>query len=120
MASPLFFEMNVLHARASELIAQVTSAEAGFVTSSAAAGITIGPSLQTDVETFFHQAIDSARRQRAKSLELRAVLSLSRLWHKQGKGDEAYRLLKEVYETFTEGFDTPDLRDAKALLNELA
>ena len=85
-----------------------------------AVGIAIRPSLQMDVETCFHQAIDSARRQRAKSLELRAVLSLSRLWHKQGKGDEAYRLLKEVYETFTEGFDTPDLRDAKALLNELA
>ncbi len=56
------------------------------------------------------------RRQQAKSWELRAAVSLSRLWQQQGKRAEAYRLLAEVYGWFTEGFDTHDLQEAKALL----
>jgi predicted ATPase len=70
-------------------------------------------------ETCLHLALDLARRQQAKSLELRAVMSLSRLWHQQGKKKEACRLLNEIYGWFTEGFDTPDLQEAKALLEEL-
>ena len=60
-----------------------------------------------------------ARRQEAKSLELRAAMSLSRLWQQQGKRQEAYDLLAPIYHWFTEGFDTADLQDARALLAEL-
>jgi len=66
------------------------------------------------------QALDIARRQQAKSLELRAVTSLARLWQRQGKRAVACQLLAEVYGWFTEGFDTADLQAAKALLEELA
>ena len=69
-----------------------------------------------EAETCFHQALDVARRQQAKSLELRAAMSLARLWQQQGKRDEARRLLAEIYGWFTEGFDTADLQEAKALL----
>jgi predicted ATPase len=71
------------------------------------------------VETCFRQALDIARRQQAKSWELRAAMSLSRLWHRQGKRAEAYDLLAPVYGWFTEGFETTDLQEAKALLEEL-
>jgi len=73
-----------------------------------------------EAEACFHQALDMARRQQAKSLELRAAVSLSRLWQQQGKRTEAYDLLAPVYGWFTEGFDTADLQDARALLEELA
>jgi len=73
-----------------------------------------------EAETCFQQALDVARRQEAKSLELRAVMSLSRLWAQQGKRKEARARLAEVYAWFTEGFDTADLREAKTLLEELA
>ena len=67
-------------------------------------------------ETHFLRAIKVARQQKAKSLELRATISLSRLWQRQGKGAVARRQLAEVYEWFTEGFDTPDLVAAQAIL----
>jgi predicted ATPase/class 3 adenylate cyclase len=73
-----------------------------------------------DVEEHFHQALEIARRQQAKSLELRAAMSLSRLWQQQGKRQEAYRLLRPIYDWFTEGFDTADLIEAKALLAALS
>jgi predicted ATPase/class 3 adenylate cyclase len=72
-----------------------------------------------EAETCFRQALDIARRQQAKSLELRAAMSLCRLWQRQGKRDAARQLLAEVYGWFTEGFDTADLQEAKALLEEL-
>jgi len=75
---------------------------------------------QVEAETLFQQAFDVARRQEAKSLELRAVMSLSRLWAQQGKRKGARAWLAEVYAWFTEGFDTADLREAKTLLEELA
>jgi predicted ATPase len=71
---------------------------------------------QLEAEACFHNAIDIARRQQAKSLELRATMSLARLWQQQGKRAEAHRMLSEVYNWFTEGFDTKDLQEAKALL----
>jgi predicted ATPase len=71
-------------------------------------------------ETCFHQALDVARQQQAKSWELRAATSLARLWQSQDKRQEAYDLLAPVYGWFTEGFDTADLQEAKALLEEVA
>jgi predicted ATPase len=73
-----------------------------------------------EAEACFRQALDTARHQQAKSLELRAVTSLSRLWQQQGKRAEAHDLLAPVYGWFTEGFDTIDLQEAKALLDALA
>jgi predicted ATPase len=74
----------------------------------------------TEAESCFHHALDIARSQQAKSFELRTATSLARLWQQQGKRKEAYDLLAPVYNWFTEGFDTADLKDAKALLEELA
>ncbi len=74
----------------------------------------------SEVEACFDQAIEIARRQKAKSLELRAVMSLGRLWQRQGKREEARALLAGIYGWFTEGFDTADLQEAKALLAELS
>jgi len=76
-------------------------------------------SLLAEAESCFYQALDVARRQQAKSWELRAAMSLSRLWQRQGKRDAARQLLAEVYNWFTEGFDTADLQEAKALLEEM-
>jgi predicted ATPase len=72
-----------------------------------------------EAEAALHRALTLARRQQAKSLELRAAVHLSRLWQQQGQHDQAQRLLGEVYGWFTEGFDTADLKEAKALLDEL-
>ena len=70
--------------------------------------------------TCFWQAIEIARQQEAKSLELRAVTSLSRLWQSQGKQAEAKQVLAEIYGWFTEGFDTADLKDVRTLLEALS
>jgi class 3 adenylate cyclase/predicted ATPase len=77
------------------------------------------PSLQAKAEECFWKAIEVARQQSAKSLELRAVMSLSRLWQQESKTEEARQMLAEIYGWFTEGFDTRDLQEAKALLEEL-
>jgi class 3 adenylate cyclase/predicted ATPase len=74
---------------------------------------------QTVAETYLQQALDSARRQQAKWLELRVATSLSRLWQQQGKHDTARQLLEPIYGWFTEGFNTTDLQEARALLEEL-
>jgi predicted ATPase len=74
----------------------------------------------TEAEASFRQALDGARRQQAKSWELRAATSLARLWQQQGQRAEAHALLAPVYGWFTEGFDTADLQEAKALLDALA
>ena len=73
----------------------------------------------SQAEQCFHQALEVAQRQQTKSLELRAATSLARLWQGQGKAREARDLLEPIYSWFTEGFDTADLKDAKALLEEL-
>ena len=74
---------------------------------------------QAEAEAWLQRALDVARRQEAKSLELRAAMSLSRLWQQQGKQAEAHKLLAPIYGWFTEGFDTADLQEAKALLDAL-
>lgn len=76
--------------------------------------------LVQQVEEYYQRAITIARQQSSKSLELRAAISLSRLWQKQGKSDEAYTLLSEIYNWFTEGFQTADLQAARNLLTELS
>jgi len=72
-----------------------------------------------EAETCFRQALDIARHQQAKSWELRAAISLARLWQHQGKRATARQMLAEIYGWFTEGFDTADLQEARALLEEL-
>jgi predicted ATPase len=78
------------------------------------------PDHLSEAEASFHQALEVAQQQEAKSWELRAAASLARLWQYQGKTAEARDLLAPVYAWFTEGFDTADLKDAKALLDELS
>ena len=73
-----------------------------------------------EAEENFGQALEVARKQRAKSFELRASMSMARLWRNQGKPDQAREALAPVYGWFAEGFDTLDLKQAKALLDELA
>ena len=71
-------------------------------------------------EAHFERALAVARKQQARSLELRAAMSMARLWRDQGKPQQARDLLAPVYGWFTEGFDTLDLKEAKALLDQLA
>jgi predicted ATPase len=97
-----------LHRLKGELLLQSGDYQSGVVTPHCA-----------EVEAYFQQALAIARRQQAKSLELRAAMSLSRLWQQQGKRAEAYELLAPIYGWFTEGFDTADLQKAKTLLEEL-
>ncbi len=78
------------------------------------------PDPQAEAEECFLKAIEITRQQQAKSLELRASTSLARLWQQQGKNEEARQMLAEIYRWFTEGFDTKDLQEAKALLEELS
>ncbi len=75
--------------------------------------------VEAEAERYFLKALETARRQGAKLLELRAGVSLSRLWRRQGKAAHARQLLTPLYQWFTEGFDAVDLREAKALLEEL-
>jgi len=79
-----------------------------------------GGGAPADAEALFQRALEIARAQGARSLDLRAAASLARLWRDQGKPAEAHALLAPIYDWFTEGFDTQDLKDAKALLEELA
>jgi predicted ATPase len=82
-------------------------------------GVCNTPRLE-EVEVCFHQALAVARKQHARSLELRAALSVSRLWQRQGKQATARQLLSEIYDWFTEGFATADLQEARTLLAALA
>ena len=75
---------------------------------------------QAEAETWLQRALDVARRQEAKALELRAAMSLARLWHEQGKSAEAHSLLAPLYGWFTEGHETADLQAARAMLERLS
>ena len=77
------------------------------------------PAAETEAEACFLRAAQIAREQHARSWELRAVMSLARLWQKQGRPEEARQMLHPVHDWFTEGFDTPDLIDARSLLESL-
>src|SRR5215471_9171503 len=77
-------------------------------------------SIKEEAESYFRQAIEVARQQSAKSWELRTTTSLARLLAEQGRRSEARKILAEIYNWFTEGFDTADLKDAKALLDQLS
>ena len=79
-----------------------------------------GSRAQHEAEACFQHALDVSRQQQAKSLELRAAMSLARLWQQQDKRAAAYDLLTPIYGWFTEGFDTADLQEARALLEVLA
>jgi len=81
--------------------------------------VRLPPNDWAEVETCFRAALSVARQQGTRGFELRAAVSLARLLHAQGRRDEARDLLSPVYRWFTEGFDTPDLQQAKALLDEL-
>jgi predicted ATPase len=78
------------------------------------------PDNHTEAHACFQHALDGARAQQARSLELRAATSLARLWQQQGKRNDARLLLSAVYTWFTEGFDTADVQEAKVLLEELS
>ena len=78
------------------------------------------PEQATTAEECFTRAIETARRQQSKAWELRASMSLARLWQQQGRGGEAYQMLAKIHATFTEGWTTPDLVEAEALLKALA
>jgi predicted ATPase len=78
------------------------------------------PTGEEEAEACFLRAIDVARQQQARSLELRATMSLARLWQHQGKKKEAHAMLAALYSWFTEGFDTVDLKETRVLLAELA
>jgi predicted ATPase len=80
---------------------------------------TPGAPMTVEAEACFHRAIEIAHQQQARSLELRAALSLARLWQQQDRIAEAQALLAPIYYWFTEGFDTADLQEARALLDEL-
>jgi predicted ATPase len=81
---------------------------------------TLNTQAGAEAEACFLEAIDITRHQQAKMWELRATVSLARLWQQQGKRGEARQMLAEIYNWFTEGFDTVDLQEAKALLEELS
>jgi predicted ATPase len=79
----------------------------------------LAPGNEDEAESLLYQSLDLARSEGARSLELRAAMSLARLWRQQGRGAEGKDLLAQCYAWFTEGFDTPDLQDARELLDQL-
>jgi predicted ATPase len=83
-------------------------------------GVEAEPGVQTEAEECFRKAIEIARQQETRPFELRAVMSLSRLWEQQDKKKQARQMLAEIYGWFSEGFDTKDLIDAKALIEQLS
>ncbi len=102
------------------LLIQATSRAVSQAAPAGKAAFEAEPPAIAQAEACFNQSIKIAREQKAKSWELRAVMSLARLYQNQGKQEQARDLLAEIYGRFTEGFDTADLREAKALLDKLS
>jgi hypothetical protein len=116
VVAPMMRRRLFQHAKATQ--SQERANDSGLGTQ---AGIQIDVEKEKDRPHPHHlQALAVARRQQAKAWELRAATSLSRLWQQQGKRAEARQLLAPIYGWFTEGFDTPDLQEARSLLDELA
>jgi predicted ATPase len=113
-----------LHRLKGELTLQSETRGWGLGVSSSPQAPSLKPQASSGVareaEVCFLKAIEISRKQQAKSLELRATTSLARLWRQQGKQREARDTLSEIYNWFTEGFDTKDLQEAKTLLDELS
>jgi predicted ATPase len=103
-----------------ELLLEQSAGRVSRAASGTNAVVEAEPTTIVDAEGCFNQSIKIAQRQKAKSWELRSVMSLARLFKDQGKQEEARVLLTRIYDSFTEGFDTVDLREAKALLDELS
>jgi class 3 adenylate cyclase/predicted ATPase len=116
-----WWEAEICRLKGELLLGQAAGKEvAGIASDAAGTAVTdLKGSVLSAAEGWFLQALELAREQQAKSLELRAAMGLSRLWQRQGRHEAARRTLAAIYERFTEGFDTPDLRDAHALLEEL-
>jgi predicted ATPase len=110
-----------LHRLQGELLLTQAAAEGGqLVAMEGSSGVGVEEHAQVEAEACYHRALDIARRQQAKMLELRAAMSLSRLWRHSERRQEAHQLLAGIYGWFTEGFRTADLQEARALLEELA
>jgi hypothetical protein len=105
---------------AAQIIANMDWFEAELHRLRGEALLALSPEQAAEAEASYHQALAVARDQGARLWELRAATSLARLWRDQGKRQQAHNLLAPVYDGFTEGFDTGDLKKAKELLNELA
>ena len=114
-----FFEAELHRLRGELLLRQAASTD-HRATSDAFEPAVIDAHTMTEAEACFCKAIEIARRQQAKSLELRAVTSLSHLLPRQGRQEEARQMLARIYGWFREGFDTADLKDARALLQQLS
>ena len=115
-----FWEAEMYRLQGELILMQAERAGSRTISREVSLVVVIEPPVLTEAEACFQQALDVARRQQAKSLELRAAMSLARLWQQLGKQTEAQDLLAPIYGWFTEGFDTADLQDAKALLDELS
>jgi predicted ATPase len=113
-----YYEAEIYRLRG-ELMLQQCEVQGPQFTVATPQSLTPNPQTEAEAELYFLKAIEIARKQQAKSLELRAAVSLARLWQQQSKQHEAHSLLAEIYNWFTEGFDTKDLQEAKMLLEEL-
>ena len=114
-----YYRAELFRIKGELLITQATSRGVSRAATGGKAGFDGEPAVVAQAEACFEQSIKIAQLQKAKSLELRAVMSMSRLYQRQGKKKEARHLLTQIYDRFTEGFDTVDLRGARALLDEL-
>jgi predicted ATPase len=115
-----FYRAELFRIKGELLLMQAAGRGVSRAATSGNAVVESEPPAAAQAEGCFSQSIKIAQQQKAKSLELRTVMSLARLYQTQGKKEEARRLLTQIYRKFTEGFDTMDLLEAKALLDELS
>ena len=115
-----YYEAELYRLKGELLLMQSTGRSVSRAATGGKAVVKAEPAAVSNAEGCFNQSIKIAQRQNAKSLELRAVMSVARLYQNQGRQEEARGLLAQIYNRFTEGVDTMDLREAKALLDELS